>query len=35
VIVLGEMGILIDHSVPGTSNRQFTVNALRWLTREY
>ena len=35
VIVLGEMGILIDHSVPGTSNRQFAVNALRWLTREY
>ena len=35
VIVLGEMGILIDHSVPGTSNGQFTVNALRWLTRDY
>jgi hypothetical protein len=34
VVVIGEMGALVDYSVPGMQNRQFALNILRWLTRE-
>jgi hypothetical protein len=34
VVVIGEMGALVDYSVPGMQNRQFALNAVRWLARE-
>ena len=34
VVIIGEMGALVDYSVPGMQNRQFTLNAARWLARE-
>jgi hypothetical protein len=34
VVIIGEMGVLIDYSVPGMQNRQFALNAVRWLARE-
>jgi hypothetical protein len=33
VVVVGEMGVLTDHAA-NTSNRQFTLNIVRWLARE-
>ena len=33
VVVIGEMGVLVDYSVPGMQNRQFALNAVRWLAR--
>ena len=34
VVVIGEMGALIDYSVPGMQNRQFALNIVRWLNRQ-
>ena len=34
VVIIGEMGALIDYSVPGMQNRQFALNIVRWLNRE-
>lgn len=34
VVVIGEMGALVDYSAPGMQNAQFALNALRWLARE-
>jgi hypothetical protein len=34
VVVIGEMGALIDYSAPGMQNAQFALNAVRWLARE-
>lgn len=34
VIVIGEMGALVDYSAPGMQNAQFALNAVRWLARE-
>jgi hypothetical protein len=34
VVVIGEMGALVDYSVPGMQNRQFALNVVRWLNRE-
>jgi hypothetical protein len=34
VVIIGEMGALVDYSVPGMQNRQFALNAVRWLARE-
>jgi hypothetical protein len=34
VVVIGEMGALVDYSVPGMQNRQFALNVVRWLSRE-
>ncbi|HEU4693405.1 MAG TPA: hypothetical protein VFS23_33810 [Vicinamibacterales bacterium] len=34
VVIIGEMGALIDYSVPGMQNRQFALNTVRWLARE-
>ena len=34
VVVLGEMGILIDYATADTDNRQFAINVVRWLARE-
>ena len=34
VVVIGEMGALVNYSVPGMQNRQFALNAVRWLARE-
>jgi hypothetical protein len=34
VVIIGEMGALVDYSVPGMQNRQFALNAARWLARE-
>lgn len=34
VVIIGEMGVLVDYSVPGMQNRQFALNAVRWLARE-
>ena len=34
VVVIGEMGALVDYSVPGMQNRQFALNIVRWLNRE-
>ncbi len=34
VVVIGEMGTLVDYSVPGMQNRQFALNTVRWLARE-
>jgi hypothetical protein len=35
LVVLGEMGILVEFSVPGTDNRQFAVNVVRWLAHDF
>jgi hypothetical protein len=35
VVVIGEMGALVDYSVPGMQNRQFALNVVRWLAREF
>lgn len=32
VVVVGEMGALIEFSVPGMDNRQFALNIVRWLS---
>jgi hypothetical protein len=34
VVIIGEMGALVNYSVPGMQNRQFALNAVRWLARE-
>jgi hypothetical protein len=34
VVIIGDMGALVDYSVPGMQNRQFALNAVRWLARE-
>jgi len=34
VVIIGEMGTLVDYSVPGMQNRQFALNIVRWLNRE-
>jgi hypothetical protein len=34
VVIIGEMGALVDYSVPGMQNGQFAINAVRWLARE-
>jgi hypothetical protein len=34
IVVIGEMGTLVDYSVASTDNRQFTLNIVRWLVRE-
>jgi hypothetical protein len=34
VVVIGEMGAMVDYSVPGMQNRQFALNVMRWLARE-
>jgi hypothetical protein len=34
VVIVGEMGVLVDYSAPGMQNRQFALNAVRWLARE-
>jgi hypothetical protein len=34
VVIIGEMGALVDYSVPGMQNNQFALNAVRWLARE-
>ena len=34
VVIIGEMGALVDYSVPGMQNRQFALNIVRWLNRE-
>jgi hypothetical protein len=34
VVVIGEMGALVDYSAPGMQNRQFALNIVRWLNRE-
>ncbi|HVQ17152.1 MAG TPA: hypothetical protein VMS40_26290 [Vicinamibacterales bacterium] len=34
LVIIGEMGALIDYSVPGMQNRQFALNIVRWLNRE-
>jgi hypothetical protein len=34
VVVIGEMGALVDYSVPGMQNRQFALNIVRWLNRQ-
>ncbi len=34
VVIIGEMGVLVDYSVPGMQNRQFALNTVRWLARE-
>jgi len=34
VVVIGEMGALVDYSVPGMQNRQFALNAVRWLAHQ-
>jgi hypothetical protein len=34
VVVIGEMGTLVDYSAPGMQNRQFALNVVRWLARE-
>jgi hypothetical protein len=33
VVVIGEMGVLIDYAGK-TSNRQFALNIVRWLARD-
>ena len=35
VVVVGEMGVLVDYSAPGMQNAQFTLNAVRWLARQF
>jgi hypothetical protein len=34
VVVIGEMGALVDYSAPGMQNRQFALNIVRWLNRQ-
>ena len=34
VVVVGEMGVLIDYSVREADNRRFALNIIRWLARE-
>jgi hypothetical protein len=34
VVVIGEMGALVDYSVPGMQNNQFALNVVRWLNRD-
>ena len=34
VVIIGDVGALIDYWVPGMQNRQFALNAVRWLARE-
>jgi len=34
VVIIGEMGALVDYSVPGMQNRQFALNIVRWLNRQ-
>jgi len=34
VVIIGEMGALVNYSVPGMQNRQFALNAVRWLAHE-
>jgi hypothetical protein len=34
VVVIGEMGTLVDYSAPGMQNAQFALNMVRWLARE-
>jgi hypothetical protein len=34
VVIIGEMGILVDYSAPGMQNAQFALNAVRWLAHE-
>ena len=34
VVVIGEIGALVDYSVPGMQNRQFALNIVRWLNRQ-
>jgi len=34
VVIIGEMGALVNYSVPGMQNRQFALNTVRWLARE-
>ena len=34
VVVVGEMGVLTDYSVPEADNRRFALNIVRWLARE-
>jgi len=34
VVIIGEMGALVDYSAPGMQNRQFALNIVRWLNRE-
>jgi hypothetical protein len=35
VVVVGEMGVLVDYSAPGMQNAQFALNAVRWLARAF
>lgn len=35
VVVIAEMGALVDYSVPGMQNAQFALNAVRWLARDF
>ena len=35
VVVVGEMGLIVDYSVPGMQNEQFALNTIRWLAREF
>jgi hypothetical protein len=35
VVVVAEMGSLIDYTVPGMQNAQFALNIVRWLSREF
>ncbi len=34
VVIIGEIGALVDYSVPGMQNRQFALNIVRWLNRQ-
>jgi hypothetical protein len=34
IVVIGEMGALVNYSVPGMQNNQFALNVVRWLNRE-
>ena len=34
VVIIGEMGALVNYSVPGMQNQQFALNVVRWLARE-
>jgi hypothetical protein len=34
VVVIGEMGVLIEYTVAGADNRQFTLNIIRWLAHD-
>jgi hypothetical protein len=34
VVVVAEMGLLVDYSVPGMQNAQFALNAVRWLAHD-